>query len=105
MDTPRDQELEPISGRPPSLINRPSGCFFHPRCPYVREAHKRIDPKLEPIPADPGHEVACLLEPEIRTRIWSGLRSGQAPAVVRALAEPLTATQPAGAPPGAQGGG
>ena len=36
-------------GRPPSLINLPGGCSFHPRCPYVREAHKRIDPTLEPV--------------------------------------------------------
>ena len=105
MDTPRDEELVPISGRPPSLINRPSGCFFHPRCPYVREAHKRIDPKLEPVPNDPGHEVACLLEPEIRTRIWSGLQACQAPATLRAFAGPLTGSHPSGAPPGAQGGG
>ena len=39
MDTPRDEELVPIPGRPPSLINLPGGCSFHPRCPYVREAH------------------------------------------------------------------
>ena len=61
LDSPRDEELVPISGRPPSLIKRPSGCFFHPRCPYVRDAHKRIDPKLEPVTGDPGHSVACLL--------------------------------------------
>ena len=54
LDTPRDEELVPISGRPPSLIKRPSGCFFHPRCPYARESHTRIDPKREPVPGDPG---------------------------------------------------
>ena len=51
LDTPRGEELVPIAGRPPSLINLPSGCSFHPRCPYVREAHKRIDPALEPVAA------------------------------------------------------
>ncbi|HZE03847.1 MAG TPA: ABC transporter ATP-binding protein, partial [Solirubrobacteraceae bacterium] len=30
LDTVRGEELTPISGRPPSLINRPSGCYFHP---------------------------------------------------------------------------
>ena len=85
-DTDRHAELVPISGRPPSLIHRPSGCFFHPRCPYVREAHKRIDPKLEPVAGDPGHEAACLLEPEIRTAIWKGLQSGESPAELRRLA-------------------
>ena len=48
LDSPRGEELVPIPGRPPSLINKPAGCSFHPRCPYVREAHKRIDPQLEP---------------------------------------------------------
>ncbi len=48
LDSPRDEELVPIPGRPPSLINKPPGCSFHPRCPYVREAHKRIDPQLAP---------------------------------------------------------
>ncbi len=31
-------ELCPIKGSPPSLINVPSGCAFHPRCPYA-QAH------------------------------------------------------------------
>src|SRR3954464_1112915 len=31
LDAPRDEELVPISGRLPSLINLPSGCRFHPR--------------------------------------------------------------------------
>ena len=49
LDNPRDEELVPISGRPPSLIHRPSGCHFHPRCAYVRDAHKRVDPQLAPV--------------------------------------------------------
>jgi peptide/nickel transport system ATP-binding protein len=102
LDTARDEELVPISGRPPSLINRPSGCFFHPRCPYVRDEHTRVDPHLTPVPDDRGHEVACLLEPEVRTRIWRGLEEGQAPAALRALAEPLGASRTSDAFPPAQ---
>jgi peptide/nickel transport system ATP-binding protein len=103
LDTPRDEELVPISGRPPSLINRPSGCHFHPRCPYALESHTRIDPKRERVPDDPGHEVACLLAPEVRARIWQGLRAGESPAdlkrnVIDAAAAPLvTAPPPSGA--------
>jgi peptide/nickel transport system ATP-binding protein len=85
LDTPRGEELVPISGRPPSLIRRPSGCFFHPRCPYVRDAHKRVDPKLEPVTGDPGHSVACLLTTEVRSRIWHGLQEGEAPGQLRHL--------------------
>ena len=82
LDSSRDEELVPIPGRPPSLINRPSGCFFHPRCPYVQDEHRRIDPKLEPVPGEAGHEVACLLEPAARAQIWQALQSGQQPAGV-----------------------
>jgi peptide/nickel transport system ATP-binding protein len=99
LDQPRDQELVPISGRPPSLINRPSGCHFHPRCPYVQDAHRRIDPPLTPIPNDPGHEVACLLDPEMRARIWRGLESGVKPAALRLAAAPTSAVSPAAAAP------
>ncbi len=74
---PRDDALVPIPGRPPSLIDPPSGCHFHPRCPYVRERHKRVDPPLEPVPDDPAHRVACLLAPEVRRRNWADLRAGE----------------------------
>src|SRR3954452_13526175 len=79
LDSPRDEELVPISGRPPSLITLPGGCSFHPRCPYVREAHKRVDPKLEPIPDAGHHEVACLLAPKTRRKLWTELQQGTKP--------------------------
>src|SRR5919204_6666692 len=44
LDAARDEDLVPISGRPPSLIMPPSGCRFHPRCPYVRERHTKVHP-------------------------------------------------------------
>jgi peptide/nickel transport system ATP-binding protein len=72
LDTPRDVPLVPIVGSPPSLLTRPSGCSFHPRCPHVREAHRRIDPPLEPTEGDPAHEVACLLPPRTRRELWEG---------------------------------
>ena len=103
LDTPRNEELVPISGRPPSLIKRPGGCFFHPRCPYARESHTRIDPKREPVPGDPGHEVACLLEPDVRARIWKRLVAGDSPEVIKrevvgAAPAPVVAAEPAAEP-------
>ena len=98
LDNPRDEELIPISGRPPSLINRPSGCHFHPRCPYVQEDHKRIDPRLEPVSGTDGHAAACLLAPSVRTRIWEGLQEGRDPDSLTRLAAAGAAAQPAGAP-------
>jgi peptide/nickel transport system ATP-binding protein len=83
LDVPRDTPLVPIPGRPPSLINLPSGCSFHPRCPYVLPRHREIDPKLEPVPDQPDHEVACLLASSTRKRIWGQLREGRQPDEVR----------------------
>jgi peptide/nickel transport system ATP-binding protein len=103
LDALRDDELVPISGRPPSLLNRPSGCFFHPRCPYVQDEHKRVDPRLTAVPNESGHEVACLLAPEERKRIWRGLQAGQAPASLRTLGETTRADRTAAAERGARG--
>jgi peptide/nickel transport system ATP-binding protein len=102
LDSPRGEELVPIAGRPPSLINRPSGCHFHPRCPYVQEDHKRLDPKLEAVPGDPEHEVACLLEADVRARIWDGLASGRSHGELRALA---AGSKPTPAAPHLRSGG
>jgi peptide/nickel transport system ATP-binding protein len=83
LDTPRGEELVPIGGRPPSLIHLPSGCAFHPRCPYVREAHTRIEPVLEPVDGAADHQVACLLDSGTRRRLWTELQSGVKPAEAR----------------------
>ncbi len=82
---PREQDLVPIPGTPPSLISPPSGCHFHPRCPYAQPDHARIDPQLQPLGDEPGHSVACLLETGVRRRLWQQLRAGSTPE--QALAE------------------
>jgi peptide/nickel transport system ATP-binding protein len=84
LDANREEPLIPVSGRPPSLINLPSGCSFHPRCPYVREAHKKVEPTLEPVNGDDHHRVACLLDAGVRGRIWDDLREGKRPEEARA---------------------
>lgn len=61
--------LEPIEGSPPSLIDPPSGCPFHPRCPYAFEPCPRVVPPLErPVPE--AHLDACLLSWERKREIW-----------------------------------
>ena len=80
LDSSREDPLTPIAGRPPSLINLPGGCSFHPRCPYARESHKHTDPVLAPTPENPAHEVACLLDSGTRKRIWADLQAGRTPA-------------------------
>src|SRR4051794_22736179 len=83
LDTPRGEELVPIGGRPPSLINLPSGCSFHPRCPYVREAHTRIEPVLDPVDGASDHTVACLLDSSVRKQLWGELQAGARPEKAR----------------------
>ena len=45
----------------------------------MREAHRRIDPLLEPVDGHPEHRVACLLDSSVRRRLWSELQAGKAP--------------------------
>jgi peptide/nickel transport system ATP-binding protein len=51
------KELKPIPGSPPDMFNMPSGCPFHPRCPYATERCKKEEPRLEETFED--HFVAC----------------------------------------------
>ena len=44
-------------GRPPSLLNPPSGCRFHPRCPFAEDICKKKEPSL--IEVSPSHYVSC----------------------------------------------
>jgi peptide/nickel transport system ATP-binding protein len=79
LDRPREQDLVPIPGTPPSLIKPPSGCHFHPRCAYAQPDHARIDPGLEPVADEQTHFVACLLASEDRRRLWRELQAGATP--------------------------
>ena len=49
-----------LEGEVPSPINPPSGCSFHPRCPFkVGEICEKVDPALLRQQDDPEHFVAC----------------------------------------------
>ena len=53
------ERLEFIPGQPPNLITPPSGCRFHPRCPYAMQQCKEQVPELKEIEKD--HYAACWL--------------------------------------------
>jgi len=53
-------ELSSIHGFPPDLLTPPSGCRFHPRCPYATDICKTSEPKLLET-GRKGHYVACHL--------------------------------------------
>ena len=52
-----------LAGDPPSPINPPSGCAFHPRCPYAVDRCREAVPVL--VPSGPGREAACIRLGEI----------------------------------------
>ena len=54
------RRLTRIAGQPPSLIDVPSGCAFHPRCPHGRlpDPCAGSVPELRPTVVD-GHVAAC----------------------------------------------
>src|SRR6185437_800111 len=65
------ERLVPIKGSPPSLINLPSGCSFHPRCPYVEYQGipcKSVEPDLS---EGSDHGVACHIPPAERQRLFT----------------------------------
>jgi peptide/nickel transport system ATP-binding protein len=53
-----DQQLTPIRGTPPSLVNLPAGCPFAPRCPMVEDICMRDEPDLLSVDGD-DHVAAC----------------------------------------------
>ncbi|MEO6992635.1 MAG: oligopeptide/dipeptide ABC transporter ATP-binding protein [Lacunisphaera sp.] len=52
-----------LAGDPPSPLNPPPGCAFHPRCPYAIPKCQEAIPPL--IPAGPTREAACIRLDEI----------------------------------------
>jgi len=63
LDRPKARRLTAIAGQPPSLINRPQGCSFRPRCPQAFDRCRSEDPKLTAKVGD-GHLDACHLSVE-----------------------------------------
>jgi peptide/nickel transport system ATP-binding protein len=62
------ERLTQIPGQPPSLLNPPSGCRFHPRCPYVMDVCVREVPQLQPAGTDTEHLQACFLDDQTKER-------------------------------------
>jgi peptide/nickel transport system ATP-binding protein len=62
LDRTRTERLIPIPGTPPSLINLPSGCAFHPRCRYADRTNGlsyTVVPEL--VSSDGAHPTRCHL--------------------------------------------
>jgi oligopeptide transport system ATP-binding protein len=61
VDTAHKPERIKLPGEMPSPMNPPSGCAFHPRCPYAKDVCRTLEPKLET--GRGGHAVACHVFP------------------------------------------
>jgi oligopeptide/dipeptide ABC transporter ATP-binding protein len=81
----RASEAVSVAGDPPSPIDLPSGCRFHPRCPLAQEplCHEQ-DPALEQ--GAPGRFAACHFA-------WGGAPSAHVPEVVQEV-QPSGSTPP-----------
>ena len=66
LDDVGDEQLLPIRGAPPSLLNLPSGCAFHPRCDHSRDREVcRVErPELRLV-GGAAHESACHFAEEL----------------------------------------
>jgi hypothetical protein len=49
----------------------------------VRDAHRRVEPALDPVDGRSDHKVACLLDSGARRRLWEELQAGVKPADAR----------------------
>ena len=52
-------EIQGIGGAVPDMRFPPSGCMFHPRCPYVMDKCRENDPQMKEV--EDEHLVACYL--------------------------------------------
>ena len=53
------EKLYAIPGNVPMLNELPSGCPFHPRCPYAKDVCRTKCPHVSPLNGDENHTVAC----------------------------------------------
>ena len=56
-------KMQPLEGDVPSPSNPPSGCHFHPRCPFAADLCRQQAPDLEEV--RPNHFVACHRQAEL----------------------------------------
>jgi peptide/nickel transport system ATP-binding protein len=107
LDDPSHTRLMAIGGRPPDLVDPPTGCSFSPRCPYAQQRCREERPELTSVPEAPGHSFACFYPvgspetEEIRVQIEARrmMRSAPSAAAQSAAAGPAPAAPPAPQPP------
>ncbi len=66
------KRLPSIPGFPPSLLEPPSGCIFHPRCKYAKDICRVKEPL--PIVVDEGHSTVCHFGEELYGKLKRGVK-------------------------------
>ena len=61
--------LHRITGQPPSLIHIPSGCAFHPRCPYAEVPGRCSTDRPDLIEVGTLHRSSCFFPERVGTRV------------------------------------
>jgi oligopeptide/dipeptide ABC transporter ATP-binding protein len=102
LDDVGDEPLVPIVGSPPSLIHKPTGCSFHPRCRFARVPGncETDDPNLRLVAGD-AHLAACHYAEELTGITVDSLRQSVdviADAELADLEVPAEIFVPAGEP-------
>jgi peptide/nickel transport system ATP-binding protein len=102
LDDVGDEPLVPIVGSPPSLIRKPTGCSFHPRCRFARVPGncETDDPNLRLVAGD-AHLAACHYAEELTGITVDSLRQSVdviADAELADLEVPAEIFVPAGEP-------
>ena len=64
VDRPRPERLPAIAGLPPSLVDRPEGCHFRPRCPHEFAKCAQVPPLESRAEGGSGHNDRCWLTAE-----------------------------------------
>ncbi|MDW8141795.1 MAG: ABC transporter ATP-binding protein, partial [Candidatus Bipolaricaulota bacterium] len=65
-DPDYERERIILKGDVPSPVNPPSGCRFHPRCPYAQEICKQKEPPLVDIGGE--HFASCHFSTTLKLR-------------------------------------
>jgi peptide/nickel transport system ATP-binding protein len=73
LDRSRQARLTPIAGQPPSLIQVPKGCVFHPRCGFTDrvDGNRCVTEHPELLEAADRHEVRCHIASPERRHIFT----------------------------------
>ena len=67
----------PLGGDVPNPANPPTGCNFHPRCPYAQDRCTQEEPQLVSLPDKPEHFVSCHFAKELNLIGYENLKATQ----------------------------